>query len=316
MTPLVHPIDTLEHPLVLPRGSPTCHHARCCLLFVLMSKNPGPPLRARGIFDRLADHGIRDYGTVKSIVSFQIPQYPLFFLEQFGHRTLAEVLRQIERWKKFLKTDFVLSASQRTEVIRKINQTQFLVCLTLMQANSERVGDWELQFEWIPTGKDESGNSVYIRPALSITARHRDTGECRCASIPHEPFDDYELGKSPIQRAFEELGLWEQLRKGSPGRYLISSRKPQGWPMYSRVIIPQLYEFLLPHYSSRAHHSEKRDAAVADRKALFPKDLFEDMLDIMRNEHPEVFSQTTVNQLKASIQRHLARKATSTKSPL
>jgi hypothetical protein len=229
---------------------------------------------------------------------------------------LEGVLRQIERWKKFLKTDFLLPANQRAEIIQRINQTQLLVGNALTQTNSRRVGDWELQYEWIPTGKDESGNSVYIRPALRITARHRATGETRQASIPHEPFDASDLGANPFQKAFEGLGLWEQLGKGSPRRYLMSARKAQGWPMYTRVIIPQLYEFLASRYSGRAHHSEKRDVAVVQRKALFPKELLEGMLDILRLEHPDVFRQTTINQLKASIQRHLARKAKRIKSPL
>jgi hypothetical protein len=84
--------------------------------------------------------------------------------------------------------------------------------------------------------------------------------------------------------------------------------------MYTQVIIPQLYEFLAPRYSSRAHHSEKRDTAAVQRKALFPKELLEDMLDILRMEYPHIFGQTTLNQLKATIQRHLARKADGIKS--
>lgn len=86
--------------------------------------------------------------------------------------------------------------------------------------------------------------------------------------------------------------------------------------MYTQSIIPQLYEFLAPYYLIRGHHSEKRDASLEKRKALFPKELLKDMLDILRMEHPHVFEQTTVNQLKASIQRHLARKTNSIKSPL
>jgi hypothetical protein len=135
---------------------------------------------------------------------------------QFGRRTLEGVLRQIERWKEFLKSDFMLPVNQRTEIIQRIKQTELLVGNALIQVNSPRVGDWELRYEWIPTGRDESGNSVYIRPALRITARHRDTGEIRQASIPHEPSDASDLGANPFKTAFDELGLWEQLGKGSP----------------------------------------------------------------------------------------------------
>jgi hypothetical protein len=281
-----------------------------------MGKTPGPTRTSRDIVEKLADHGIRDYGSIKSIVSFQIPQAAYFFVQQFGRRSLADVLRQIERWKEFLKTDFLLPASERAEVIKRINQTQLLTGNALIQANPPRIGNWEIRYEWIPTGKDESGNSQYVRPALGITARHRDSGEIRHSSIPHEPLDASGLGANPFQKAFKEVGLWEHLGKGSPRRYLVSARKPQGWPMYTQLIIPQLYEFLAPHYPNRGHHSEKTDPAVEKRKAFFPKELLEDMLDILRMEHPHVFEHTTVNQLKASIQRHLARKAHSIKSPL
>jgi|ERR1700722_2778390 len=279
-----------------------------------MSKILGSSRRPPDIFERLEARGIRDYGSVKAIVSFQIPQAAYLFVQQFGPRTLKGVLGQIGRWKDFLRTDFVLPASQRDEIIQKINQTEVSVCLALMQSNSKRVGDWEVQYGWIPTGKDEFGNPLYIRPALRITARHRHTGEIRHASVPHEPLDGSGLSVNHIQKAFEALGLWEQLRKGSPRRYLVSSRKSQGWPIYTRVIIPQLYEFLTPHYSKRGHHSEKRDMAVEARKALFPKELLVDMLEILQMEHPHVFGRTTLNQLKATIQRHLARNSKSIKS--
>ena len=281
-----------------------------------MGKTLEATRKSRDIFERLADHGIRDYESIKSIVSFQTPQAAFLFVQRFGRRTLAEVLRQIERWKKFLKSDFLFLPSQRVEIIRMINETQLLACNALVQANLPRIGEWEMRYEWIPTGKDDAENPVYIRPALRITARHRGTGEIRQASIPHEPLDAPDLVANPFQRAFDEIGLWEKLEKGSLRSYLVSSRKAQGWPMYTQTIIPQLYEFLAPHYTNRGHHSEGRDRAVERRKALFPKELLEDMLDILRMEHPHVFKQTTVNQLKASIQRHLARKANSIKSAL
>lgn len=65
--------------------------------------------------------------------------------------------------------------------------------------------------------------------------------------------------------------------------------------MYTQSIIPQLYEFLASHYVNLGHHSEMKDTAVLKRKALFAKELLEDMLEILRMEHPEVFGQTTIN---------------------
>lgn len=278
---------------------------------------PARSLRAScDIFARLADHGIRDYGRIKDIVSFQIPQSAFFFAVRFGRRTLEEVLGRIERWKKFLKTDFLLLDNQRGEVEKWIVQTEVLVCNALAQANLPGVGVWELRYHWILTGTDETGTPVLIRPGLEITARHRQTGEVRKASIPSHALYTSDLGANPYQRAFEELGLWETLEKGSLRHHLISARKPQGWPIYSRFIIPQLYDFLVSHYQQRGNYSEKRNTPTDDVKARFPKELLRDMLDILQMEHPQVFAQTTVDQLKANIQRHLARKAKSTKSGL
>lgn len=281
-----------------------------------MSKPARKPRASDDLFIRLADHGIRDYGRIKEIVSFQIPQSAFFFALRFGRRTLEDVLNQIERWKKFLKTDFLLLDNQRAEVEKWIVQTQVLVCNALVQANLPRVGDWELQYNWIPTGTDAAGMPVFLWPGLAITARHQQTGEVLKASIPGEALYASNLGANPYQKAFEELGLWETLKKRSLRRHLISARKAQGWPMYTRFIIPQLYEFLAPHYPQRGNYSEKRNTPMDDVKARFPKELLQDMLDILQLEHPQVFAETTVDQLKANIQRHLERKANSIKSGL
>jgi hypothetical protein len=267
------------------------------------------------VFERLEARGIQDYGAIKSVVSFKVPQAAFLFVEQFDSRTLTQVLQQIERWKEFLNADFILSSRQRAEVTRKIVLAQRLVGNALIEANSPRIGDWKMEYSWIATGRDESGRPICIHPALGICARHCKTDEIRHASIPTELADATGLGPNPFQRAFEELGLWGQMKKGSLRRYLVSSRKPQGWPLYTRIIIPQLYEFLVPHYPNRAHHSEKRDTGPEKRRALFPTELLRDMLEILQIEHPRVFGKTTVNQLKASVRRHLDRKAGGTKSP-
>ena len=127
--------------------------------------------RSRTIFDRTDDLGI-DYEIVKSIVTFQIPQHAFFFVQQFGRRSLSQVLGQIERWKEFLKTDFLLSGRERADVIRSINQIQFSTCRALIETNSPRIGHWDMRYELIPSGKDEAGGPVYIWPALRITAQH------------------------------------------------------------------------------------------------------------------------------------------------
>jgi hypothetical protein len=47
------------------------------------------------------------------------------------------------------------------------------------------------------------------------------------------------LEANPCQKVFEDPGLWEIVEKGSPKRFLISARKPQGWPLYSRFVLVQ-----------------------------------------------------------------------------
>jgi len=183
-------------------------------------------------------------------------------------------------------------------------------CNALVQANNPRVGDWQLKYEWIPTGSSDDGRLTYIRPGLKITAKHQQTGEVQSTSISGEALHCLQLCENPFEKAFKAIGIWEAMRKGSLRRDLISSRKPQGWPLYSQRIIPRLYEFLAPYYSNPGHYSERRDVPDQRRKALFDKELLEDMLDILRTEHPQVFAQTTLNQLKASIQRHLASRET------
>jgi hypothetical protein len=264
----------------------------------------------------LADHGIQDYGKIKEIVSFQIPQTLYFFSVRFGRRTLEEVLTQIERWKKFLKTDFLLLYSEKTEAEKWIVQTQRMVCNALVQANLPKVGDWELRYNWIPTGEDEAGNPVFIWPSLKITACRQQSGEIRTASIPAKELYASNLGANAYQKAFEDLGLWEMLQKGSLRHHLISARKPQGWPMYARIIVPQLYEFLAPHYRQRGHYSETTNKPNDHVRARFPKELLQDMLEILRIEHPQVFARTTIDHLKATVQRHLSRNAKSIKSGL
>jgi hypothetical protein len=284
-------------------------------IFYRMENRLQPLETSSSIFERLEAKGIQDYGAIKSIVSFQSPQSAVFFVEQFDRRTLTQVLQQIERWKEFLKTDFIMSSSQRAEITKKIVIAQRLVGNAPIEANSPRVGDWEMEYSWITLGQDESGKPIGIRPALRIRARHCKTDEIRDASIPHELTDAASLGPNPFRKAFEELGLWGELKMGSLRRYLVSARKPQGWPMYTKIIIPQLYEFLIPYYPNPAHHSEKRDTTPEKRMALFPTELLRDMLEILQIEHPHVFGKATVNQLKASVRRHLDRKAGGTKSP-
>ena len=93
-------------------------------------------------------------------------------------------------------------------------------------------------------------------------------------------------------------------------------RNPQGWPLFTQYVIPNLYEFLIPYYRTKGHYSSQRDGDAMEpaRSALFPGKLLEDILEILRMAYSSWFAATTVPQLKAVLQRYLQRKQSSIKS--
>lgn len=267
------------------------------------------------IFARLAKRGVSDeYGTIKQIVSFGLPQMILLYTRQYGHRPIAQILRQIDQWKDLLKKECVLPATQRSELQRTILGAEALVWNALIEANLPQVGPWTLRMALVPTGKGEGGGPIYVYPPVKITAVNRETQEVRETIIPYNDPTSSSTGDA-YRKAFKELDLYDLIKKDSPARGLVSARKPQGWPIFTRYVIPKLYEFLLPYYQRAGHHSDKWDRAPElDRRALYPKELLEDMVDILKVEHRSWFADYTVRRLKAVIQRHLAKKARSTKS--
>ena len=266
---------------------------------------------------RLAKRGVHleNYGTIKKIVAFDVPQWTLFFSRQFEHRTIAEVVEQIERWRAFLSTDYLLLPNQKAELQKWIGSAEFLALQTVIEANFPQVGAWKLEVIPVPTGRGQSG-AVYSFAGQRITAFNHETNQTRTALIPGDELNDPARRGGAYKKALESLGIWDLLSKGRAGRGLISARKPQGWPMFTQVIIPQLYEYLIPHYKERPYHSGRIDSLERKRFARFPKPLLQDMLDILRMEHPHIFGATTTPQLKATIQKYLARKDQSTKSEL
>lgn len=260
------------------------------------------------VFKRLADHGVplENYRIIKKIVALDLPQWRLFFSRQFERRTIAQVLQQIERWKAFLSKDFLLLPNQKAELGKWIQQAEPLVWLAIMEANSE-VGPWKVGSNFVPTGQDDSG-SVYIFPGQCITAFNQETKETKEVLIPAEESNDPARYGDAYRKAFKSLGIWDLLWKGSAGRGLTSMRKPQGWPVFTQIVIPRLYEYLIHYYKEQGHFSDRVDAPGRSRPALFPRALFQDMLELLRMEHPHVFAQTTVPHLKGVIQKYLDRK--------
>jgi hypothetical protein len=183
---------------------------------------------AGAVFRRLARRGVtsENYGTIKKIVAFDVPQWTLFFSRQFEHRTVADVLGQIERWRVFLSTDDLLLPNQKTELEKWIGGAEFLALQTLMEANFPQVGAWKLEVIPVPTGQGESG-AVYRFAGQRVTAFNDETNQTRTALIPGDELNDPARRGGAYRKALESLGVWDLLSKGHAGRGLISARKPQ-----------------------------------------------------------------------------------------
>jgi hypothetical protein len=267
---------------------------------------------SRDIFARLADRG-GNYAIIKKIVAFDLPQWRLFFSRHFERRTIAQVLQQIERWNAFLSEDFLLLPNQKAELEKWILRAESLAWQALIQANFPQVGPWKLGLSFVPTGEDDSA-PVYTFPGQRVTAFNQETKDTREVLIPAEELNDPARFGDAYRKALKTLGIWDLLWKGLAGRGLMSAREPQGWPIFTQTVIPRLYEYLIPLYKEPGHYSNRIDSPGRPRPARFPGKLLRDMLDVLRMEHPHVFGQTTIPQLKAVIQKYLNRKEQSTKS--
>jgi hypothetical protein len=151
------------------------------------------------------------------------------------------------------------------------------------------------------------GRLRYIYPSIEVNAVHRESREERKTVIRGEEYHEPARKAATWKNAFEELQLSELLNRGSVHTGVASQRSERAWPAFTQHIIPELYEFMYPHYRKQGHHSAKRDGLKV-RHALFPKELLEHMLAVLRLDHPETFGLATTAQLKAVIQRHLDRK--------
>ena len=281
-----------------------------CAGTVQPRKDDSPP----DIFTRLEQRGI-DYKQIKRIVQFDRPEHTLRFAQWFKGRTIEQVLNQFEKWRNFLEKDFILSLS--SEVKAQLEQfvfgAEWMVWQALTEANP-KAGPWDLCYRFLPTGKDENGRHVFIYPSIQLEAVHRETKETRTAQIPGgKPFRPSELSAA-FRKAFNDLGLWAYVWTGDPSRDLLSNRSRHAWPVFTKFIIPRLYEFMLPYYKKRPHHSERLDGSNLQRKrqALYPKELLQDMLEVLKMEHSWAFEKATLHGLKGVIQRYHVRKTAQT----
>lgn len=270
---------------------------------------------AQSVFERLVRRGVplEDYGTIKRILAVEVPYWRLHFSRQFPGRTIAKVLDQIDRWKALLSKDFALLPNQRIELEKWVGWAEFLTLQTLIEVNTPQVGSWIFQLTPVPTGVGPQG-PVYRFPAMRITAFNPETKKTRRVVIPGNQAHDASLCGAAYRKGFETLGIWELFSKVQPGRGLISARRAQGWPVFTRVIVPRLHEYLIPYYQKPGHHSNRIDSPGRRRPARFPEELMRDMLAILAMEHPHAFVHTTLPQLKSILQSYFDRERKSIKS--
>ena len=267
------------------------------------------------LFAQLVRRGIgRDeYTEIKQIIEFNIPPALVFFYRTFGSRTIASVLSQVKLWKTFLEEQFLVSGNERNRIERLICFDERLAWDALLALNLPQIGPWTVSTSFLPTGTASDEQPQYLKPNMEVKAIHRDTRKERIAVIPGGEFHDPTRKATAWKKAFETLKLSELLDRGPIYKGLASRRPQRAWPVFTQRIIPALYEFMYPHYRKQGHHSEKRDELEV-RPALFPKELLEHMLAVLRLENPDIFDSATTEQFKAVIQRHLDRSRQSTNS--
>lgn len=263
---------------------------------------------------RLADRGIK-YAQVKKIVQFDLPPMQVAFARQFGRRKIPEVLRQIERWRGIPEGDSLIPMDLKTPLADWINRIELLVFQTLLEKQLSQIGPWRLELEYLPTAEGKKGKPIYLCPSLRITVIDRKTSDKRQVIVSGEELNDPARASAAYRRALEKLGLWDLILRQPRGRLPVSARRPQGWPLFTHQVIPRLYELMRPQYEKPGHYSRDRDPGTGQvrRAGLYPLELLKDMLGILRAEHPTYFAQTTTDQLKAVLQRYLARSTDSTK---
>lgn len=261
------------------------------------------------IYQRLKNRGIQ-FEDIHRIILSDTPQDTLFIAQWFKGRKISQILKQADDWKAFLKKDFMLSLDPdlKSRVEQFILKTELFVWRAVVEANRQ-VGRWYLEFVALVSPMPLDGSPSHIQPASEIRAFNPTTKEMRRAVIPWGKPIDLAATAAAWRRAFEELKLWDRLWKGDLSRLLVSRRARQGWPVYSRFIIPRLYEFMNSHYNSPGHHWASRHGARSKRRrAEFTNELLVDMLEILKLTHPHVFGRTTLPQIKSAVQRHLNRK--------
>jgi len=261
------------------------------------------------IFGRLQARGV-DYGEIKKLISLDLPHANLFFETHFGPHTPSQILRHTQRWRKLLGDDFLLSAEQEKDVEKTVIVAEMCAWNALIESSFPRLGAWRLFRHFV--APSEGSKPGCIHPDIRIVAIHEETREKRVAVVPGGK-DIVAAWSEAWRKAFTTLGLLDLVLKRTRRKRLVSRRHSQAWPIFTKRVIPRLYDFLAPYYRKRGNIWSKKEK-VLTRDAFFSKELLEDMRDILALEQPDVFAGTSLDQLKATVHRHLTQRGKSTES--
>ena len=185
-----------------------------------MSESKGS--NQRSIFERLEARGIGpdEYGHIKTIVSFDLPQSMVFFERQFPHRTPAQVLRQVEKWRGLLERDFILADRIQKQIEHDVLGAELFAWKAIVEAAfSRQQGEWRLSKRFIRTS--ETADVGLINPDTEVTAVNSKTKEKRVAVIPLRR-GDASWGAS-WKAGFRELGILDIVLDPSGLKPLVTS---------------------------------------------------------------------------------------------
>lgn len=271
-----------------------------------MSKGKNALDDERSILERLALRGIgkTEYARIKKIVSFDLPHPQIQFQKQFTGYSPRQVLKCLAVWRDFLQRDFLLSNFEKEQIENWLSTYEFLTWQAIFDHFISVGEPWTISWQLLP---DEDGRYVY--PDERVTAVHTRTKEIRTVVIPKWKLTGPKWWAN-WKAVLQDLKLLDfALDSYAPTKF-ISARKPQGWPIVRRRIMPRLYEYMAPYYRKRGHiWSEKEEQLTRD--AYYPQELLVDMLGVLRLEHPDFFSRTTVGSIKSAVQNYLLEKRSS-----
>ena len=80
----------------------------------------------------------------------------MLFVQQFGRRTIRQVLDQIDETRQLIEKHFLLSPDERRVIANSVSRAELLTWQALLESNWPKIGPWRLSSVALPTGRDSS----------------------------------------------------------------------------------------------------------------------------------------------------------------